>query len=112
MKKTGIPKNLPPEKIANFLNTQLIADMRDTLTKGRGKYFILEEKKEEYLVEYDYLGKMKISLPIEAVSKKQVKQVFQRNYNSLCNIKRILTIDQRIQEISEQSAGSMFKKRI
>jgi len=55
---------------------------------------------------------MKISLPIEAVSKKQVKQVFQRNYNSLCNIKRILTIDQRIQEISEQSAGSMFKKRI
>jgi len=75
-------------------------------------YLIGFGKKEEYLVEYDYLGKMKISLPIEAVSKKQVKQVFQRNYNSLCNIKRILTIDQRIQEISEQSAGSMFKKRI
>ncbi|MDP2673094.1 MAG: hypothetical protein Q8O84_04745 [Nanoarchaeota archaeon] len=69
-------------------------------------------KKEEYIVEYNYLGKINTSMPITAVSEEQVKQVFQRNYSSLCNIKRIQTIDQQIQEIAERRANAVFKKRI
>lgn len=38
MKKTrkGIPKNLPPHKIANFLNNQLFRELSNTLKKGKG----------------------------------------------------------------------------
>ena len=41
IKRDEIPQNLPPHKIANFLNNQLIEELSNTLTKGRGKYFIL-----------------------------------------------------------------------
>ncbi|MFA5953421.1 MAG: hypothetical protein WC812_02410 [Candidatus Pacearchaeota archaeon] len=70
-------------------------------------------KLEDYIVEYDFAGKIYHSVPIEACNKEQVKELFKRNYDKSCLIKKIKSSSEICDEIVEnlmQSIKKSFEK--